>query len=107
MFPGPDSSRPQLQSYSLLCFLVAFLAHGDAYLIFDPGYVFSIFFLSILSKTIGHLEQKAATKPELIRLSCLKVFFSIYSFHLIHISQPVIKVVLSLIELFSHLFLIN
>ena len=88
--PSPDSSRNWLWSYLLFCILVAFLVHGEAYHTFGPGYVFSIFFLSILSKNSVCLEQEVS-QPELIMLSGLQVSFSIYSFHLIHFSQPVIK----------------
>ena len=79
-----------LWSYLPLCILVAFLVYGEAYHTFDPGYVFSIFFLSVLSKNSMCLEQEVS-QPELIMLSGLQVSFSIYPFHLIHISQPVIK----------------
>lgn len=52
---------------------------------------FSILFLSILSKNTVYLDQKEAFKLKFTMLSCLQVSFSIYSFHLIHKSQPVIK----------------
>lgn len=46
----------------LLCMFSTFPVHGDAYLTFDPGYVFPIFFLSILSKNIVFLEQNGDLK---------------------------------------------
>lgn len=91
--PDPNSSRPQLRSYSLFAFLLPFscVEMFTSILFLILAIFFSIFFLSILSKNTVYLDQKEASKPKVTMLSCLQVSFSIYSFHLIHKSQPVIK----------------
>lgn len=91
------------------CFacLLHFLYMEMLILFFDPRYVFSIFFLSILSKNTVYLKQKGVSKPELIMQFCLESPFQFILFVWYIFLSQLLKVVLTLIDCFHHVFLLN